>query len=71
MFSAESTARIEYAESMAPFIYVAYPTARLHLSSNVYFPQIDNDGDGSADAPWVVLQNAVPMLGSSCSRSSS
>lgn len=48
---------------MAPFIYVAYLTTRLHLPSNVYFSQIDNDGDGSADAPWVVLHNAVLYAG--------
>lgn len=63
MFSAEFIALIEYVESMAPFIYVAYLAARLYLPSNVYFPSMDNDGDDTVDAPWRVLENAVLYAG--------
>ncbi|GAB9475026.1 hypothetical protein Gpo141_00012134 [Globisporangium polare] len=48
---------------MAPFIYVAYLAARLHLPNNVYFPRVDADGDGSSDALWLVFENALLYAG--------
>lgn len=56
-------ALIEYVASMAPFIYVAYLAARLHLPNNVYFPRVDADGDGSSDALWLVFENALLYAG--------